>query len=83
VEKVSPEKAPSEKGLSREELFAHGKLANCALCGALVPPDQMEEHLLGDEVILRIIRHNNPGWSPKECLDYYVQTYRPGTTSKS
>jgi hypothetical protein len=54
-------------------------LACCRLCGALVPQKQMEEHFVGDELMLRIIHHNHPDWTPKECLDYYIRTYRPGT----
>ena len=65
---------------SLEATFLHEGLACCRLCGALISSKEMEEHLQGDELMLRIIHHNNPDWTPKECLDYYIATYRPGTS---
>lgn len=77
--KASSEGKPPRARHPRDITFPHRGLTCCMLCGALVSSEDMEEHLKGDELMLRIIHHNNPDWTPKECLDYYVRTYRPGT----
>ncbi|MFQ5896426.1 MAG: hypothetical protein ACE5JJ_11535 [Nitrospinota bacterium] len=66
----------------RDPLASDSRLACCILCGALVPTNRLEEHLLGDEAMVRIIGLSHPHWTRAECLDYYVQTYRPGLTRR-
>lgn len=73
-----PEEAASLGGIPLDR-----RLSRCSLCRALVPTVQLAEHLLGDKLVLEIIRLNNPHWTHQECLDYYVKTYRPGVRGSS
>lgn len=70
-----------DRRVFRDSLASDSRLVCCILCGALVPTGNLGEHLLGDEAMLRIIGLTHPHWTRAECLDYYVQTYRPGMTS--
>lgn len=54
------------------------RITFCSICGALVGSGFIKEHMMGDEVMLRIIGLNNPDWTAEECLDYYILTYQPG-----
>lgn len=74
--------APDERDYSKL-IYCPGKISFCSICGALVSSRLIEEHMMGDEAMLRIIGHNHPDWTPEECLDYYILTYQPGATKES
>lgn len=43
----------------------------CPICGLKVPSASINDHLLADIRLLKIIQATHPAWSRLECEDYY------------
>lgn len=73
---------PYERQTREEDPDHHSyRTVPCPACGNLVPSANLQEHLLADARILRLIKVNRPEWTNQDCEDYLRSLSGPHESS--